>query len=384
MGARMFHRPKCDSVLEAAVVILLLWQWPTHPAHAQLLTDNNRGLVEVITGSADGTDARLVEDLANLLDDSTRRVLPVVGKGSLQNVADLEALRGIDMALVQTDALDRLKAQKPGQSITYIAKLYNEEFHLLARSEIKSVNDLDGRKVNFGTAGDGTSVTGPALFDRLGVKVEATSYVPALALEKLRSGEIAALAYVAAKPAPLFSTLRRSDGLHFIAIPMNNAVAGDYRPARLTGNDYPDLMSPTEAVDTVAVGMALMVANLVPGSERSRSVASFVGAFFTQLPRLQEAGHDPKWREVDLSAELPGWKRYPPAETWLKRNLVASGSSIGPGPSVNERDLREIFSKFLDERSRAQGTHTLSDQEKSEMFNEFRAWQKGFSTVTRP
>jgi uncharacterized protein len=380
----MSHRPKCDSVLEVAIVVLLLWQWPTHPAHAQLLTDNNRGLVEVITGSADGTDARLVEDLANLLDDSTRRVLPVVGKGSLQNVADLEALRGIDMALVQTDALDRLKAQKPGQSITYIAKLYNEEFHLLARSEIKSVNDLDGRKVNFGTAGDGTSVTGPAIFDRLGVKVEATSYVPALALEKLRSGEIAAVAYVAAKPAPLFSALRQSDGLHFIAIPTNNAVAGAYRPARLTSNDYPDLISPTDAVDTVAVGTALMVANLVPGSERSRNVASFVGAFFTQLPRLQEAGQSPKWREVDPSADLPGWKRYPPAETWLKRNLVASGSSIGPGPSVNERKLREVFSQFLDERSRITGTHTLSAQEKSEMFNEFRAWQKEFSTVTRP
>jgi uncharacterized protein len=372
------------SSLEAAVVVLLLWQWPTHPAHAQLLTDNNRGLVEVITGNADGTDARLVEDLANLLDDSTRRVLPVVGKGSLQNVADLIALRGIDMALVQTDVLDRLKAQKPEQSITYIAKLYNEELHLLARSDIKSVNDLAGRKVNFGTAGDGTSITGPAIFDRLGIKVEATSYVPALALEKLRSGEIAALAYVAAKPAPLFSTLTQRDGLHFIAIPINNAVVGAYAPARLTSNDYPDLISPTDAVDTVAVGTALMVANLVPGSERSRNVASFVGAFFTQLPRLQEAGHSPKWREVDLSAGLPGWKRYPPAETWLRRNLVASGSSTGPGPSFNERELREMFSKFLDERSSVTSTHTLSAEEKSEMFNEFRAWQKGLSTVNRP
>jgi uncharacterized protein len=380
----MLQRPKCDSILEAAVVVLLLSQWPTHPAHAQLLTDNNRGLVEVIVGSADGTDARIVADLANLLDDSTRRVLPVVGKGSLQNVADLEALRGIDMALVQTDALDRVKAQKPGLSITYIAKLYNEEFHLLARSEIKSVNDLDGRKVNFGTAGDGTSVTGPAIFDGLGVKVQATSYVPAVALEKLRSGEIAAVAYVTAKPAPLFSALRPRDGFHFIAIPSNKAVGSAYTPARLTGNDYPDLISPAEAVDTVAVGTALMVANLVPGSERSRNVASFVGAFFTQLPRLQEAGHDPKWREVDPSAGLPGWKRYPPAETWLKRNLVASGSSTGLGPALNERELREMFSKFLDERSRITSTHTLSDQEKSEMFNEFRAWQKGFSTVIRP
>jgi TRAP transporter TAXI family solute receptor len=362
----------------------MLWQWPTHPAHAQLLTDNNRGLVEVIIGSADGTDARIVEELANLLDDSTRRVLPVVGKGSLQNLADLKALRGIDMALVQTDVLDRLKAQKSEQSITYIAKLYDEEFHLLARSEIKSVNDLAGKKVNFGAPGDGTSVTGPAIFERLGIKVEATSYVPALALEKLRSGEIAALAYVAAKPAPLFSALSPRDGLHFLAIPSNKAAVGAYTPARLTGNDYPDLIPSTDAVDTVAVGTALMVANLVPGSERSRNVASFVGAFFTQLPRLQEAGHDPKWREVDPSAELPGLKRYPPAETWLKRNLVASGSSTGPGLSLNERELREMFSKFLDERSRIAGRSTLSAQEKIEMFNEFRAWQKGLSTVIRP
>jgi uncharacterized protein len=379
----MFQRPKCDSVVEAALVVLLLWQWPIHPAHAQLLPDNNRGLVEVIIGSADGTDARIVQDLTNLLDDSTRRVLAVVGKGSLQNVADLKALRGIDMALVQTDVLDQLKAQKSEQSITYIAKLYDEEFHLLARSDIKSVNDLSGKKVNFGTAGDGTSITGPAIFDRLGIKVEATSYVPALALEKLRSGEIAALAYVAAKPAPLFGALRQGYGLHFIAIPSNNALAGPYTPTRLTTNDYPDLIPPTDAVATVAVGTALMVANLVPGSERSRNVASFVGAFFTQLPRLQEAGNA-KWREVNLSAPLPGWKRYPPAETWLNRNIVASGSSTGPGPSLNESELREIFLKFLDERSRAEGTHTLSDQEKSEMFNEFRAWQKGFSTVTRP
>jgi uncharacterized protein len=380
----MFQHPKCDSVLEAAIVLLLLWQWPIHPAHAQLLPDNNRGLVEVIIGSADGTDARIVEDLANLLDDSTRRLLPVVGKGSLQNIADLKALRGIDMALVQTDVLDRLKAQNAEQSITYIAKLYNEEFHLLARADIKSVNDLAGRKVNFGPTGDGTSVTGPAIFDRLGIKVEATSYAPALALEKLRSGEIAALAYAAAKPAALFSALRPRDGLHFVAIPSNKAVGGAYTPARLTGNDYPELVSPAEAVDTVAVGTALMVANLVPGSERSRNVASFVGAFFTQLPRLQEAGHDPKWREVDLSAELPGWKRYPPAETWLKRSLVASGSSTGPGLSLNERELREMFSKFLDERGRVTSTHTLSAEEKSEMFNEFRAWQKGLSTVSRP
>jgi uncharacterized protein len=366
-----------NRIVEAGIATFLLWALPTDPASAQALTEHlNRGLVEVVTGTTDGTAVGMAEDLANVLDDSTRRVLPVVGKGSLQNVADLKALRGVDMALVQTDVLDRLKAQKSDQSMTYIAKLYNDEFHLLVRSEIKSIDDLAGKKVNFGTAGDGTSVTAPAIFGLLGIKVEATSYFPSMALEKLRSGEISAMTSVTAKPAPLFSTLRQTDGFHLLAIPLTKEVLGSsYTPAKITADDYPDLVSSSEPIDTVSVGTALMVANLVPGSERSRNVASFVEAFFTQFSRLEEPGHHPKWQEVNISAELPGWKRYPPADAWLKRYLIASRSTAGSGSSIDERELREIFSKFLDERSRLAGGSAMSRQEKDRMFEEFRRWQ---------
>ena len=41
----------------------------------------------------------------------------------------------------------------------YIAKLYNEEFHLLARGEIKTLADLANQKVNVDVRGDGTEVT---------------------------------------------------------------------------------------------------------------------------------------------------------------------------------------------------------------------------------
>ena len=91
--------------------------------------------------------------------------------------------------------------------------------------------------------------------------------------------------------------------------------------------------------------------------------------------RLEEPGHHPKWQEVNISAELPGWKRYPPAEAWLKRYLVASHSTAGSGSSIDERELRDIFSKFLDERSRLVGSSTMSRQEKDRMFEEFRRWQ---------
>src|SRR5512133_1491682 len=67
----------------------------------------NRGVVELETSGAAGISVRIAEDLANLVDDgATRRVVPVVGKGSLQNLTDLKYLRGIDMAIVQTDVIE--------------------------------------------------------------------------------------------------------------------------------------------------------------------------------------------------------------------------------------------------------------------------------------
>jgi hypothetical protein len=62
-------------------------------------TGVNKGVVELMTARTAGISVRIAEDLANVIDDgTTRRVLPVVGKGALQNLTDLKLLRGIDMA----------------------------------------------------------------------------------------------------------------------------------------------------------------------------------------------------------------------------------------------------------------------------------------------
>src|SRR5208282_4523150 len=124
----------------------------------------NRGVVELETGRAAGISVRISEDLANVIDDgATRRVLPVVGKGSLQNLTDLLLLRGIDVAIVQADVLDYASQQNYFRGIeawlTYIAKLYNEEFHLLARPDIKGIADLANQKVNVDLRGAGTAIT---------------------------------------------------------------------------------------------------------------------------------------------------------------------------------------------------------------------------------
>src|SRR5438270_150128 len=119
----------------------------------QGVTAINRGVVELETSGAAGISVRIAEDLANLVDDgATRRVVPVVGKGSLQNLTDLKYLRGIDMAIVQSDVLDYAKEQKllPGieASMTYVTRLYNEEFHLLAGANIRNIGELANKKIN--------------------------------------------------------------------------------------------------------------------------------------------------------------------------------------------------------------------------------------------
>ena len=289
--------------ISAAILIALLS--PTvHPTLAKTAGPSseagiNRGVVEIETGRAAGISVRIAEDLANVIDDgTTRRVLPVVGKGGLQNLTDLKLLRGIDMAILQGDALDYALQQKlfPGIEYwaTYIAKLYNEEFHLLARQDIKTIADLANQKVNVDQRGAGTAITAARLFDLLKMPISATNDDQEMALGKLRKGEIAAIAFVAGKPAPIFRDLASTDGLHFLSIPLSPAVIAAYVPTRLTAADYPDLVAQDQSVDTVAVGAVLVAANLQQGSERYRNLVNFVEAFFTGFPSLLDPGHHPE------------------------------------------------------------------------------------------
>ncbi|HEX4614941.1 MAG TPA: TAXI family TRAP transporter solute-binding subunit [Stellaceae bacterium] len=339
--------------------------------------DINRGVVELETAGSAGITVRMAEDLASVINDgATRRILPVVGAGSLANLGDLKRLRGIDLAILQIDVLDYAKEQRPFPgiegSITYIAKLHNEEFHLLARREIQSITDLANKKVNVDLRDSGTAITASRLFGILKLPITTTNDRQEVALEKLKRGELAALAFVAGKPAPLFHDAKADSGLHLLAVPFNSAIAAAYVPTRLTAADYPGLVAQDMPVDTVAVGLALVVANLDQIPERYRNVANFVDAFFTGFQSLLEPGHHPKWQEVNISTELPGWRRYPPAEQWLRRNMEAARP---PSPD----DLKAMFAQYIDERRRSTGGAPMTQREKDDLFQQYHRWESGQS-----
>jgi TRAP-type uncharacterized transport system substrate-binding protein len=285
----------------------------------------------------------------------------------------LALLHGIDMAILQTDVIDGLRQQRllprGERSLTYIAKLYNEELHILALPEIKTLADLAHRKVNLGTRGSGTAVTAGALFDMLRIPVESGNDNEELALEKLRTREIAAMAFVSGKPAGIFQSIRREEGLHLLPVPLEPAIINTYVPTTLSAADYPALIPSDHPIDTIAVGTVLAVANLQPGSERYRSVANFVEVFFTEFRSLLGPGNHPKWREINLAAEAPGLRRFPPAQQWLDRNA--------PVARQNPQDLKALFSRFVDTRQQVIGGTPLTDQQKQDLFDQFQRWQAG-------
>src|SRR6195256_2499455 len=140
--------------------------------------------------------ARFAEDIRNVVNDLRPdgiRVLPVLGVGGLQNLNDVLFLKGIDMGVVDEDNLMLLKKRDPQlyanieQSVQYITKLYNSEFHVLARNDIKTFDDLRGKKVSFNLRDSQTEVTADILFGMLKLDVQRLNYDNDEAIKKLRN-----------------------------------------------------------------------------------------------------------------------------------------------------------------------------------------------------
>jgi uncharacterized protein len=340
----------------------------------------NQGTVAIISGGVNGTYIRIASDLAAVLDKPDElRILPIVGKGSVQNITDILYLRGIDVGIVQSDVLGFIRKQNlysnTPQRIRYITKLYNEEVHILAGKDVATLRDLAGRPVNVDVAGSGTAMTAATLFDSLGVAIQPTNFDQALAIEKLKQGEIAAMVFVAGKPTELFRKIGAGDALHFVPVPLTAELLDLYLPSSLDHADYPGLIGEGQPTETVAVGAVMAVFNWDRKNERYKRVGSFVNAFFDNFTEFLKPPRHPKWKEVNLAATLPGWTRFQPAEDWLKTR--PAGSGVGPSSAGTDTTLKNSFAEFMKfiEETGGRGSKAMSSQNREAMFARFIEWR---------
>ena len=332
----------------------------------------NKGRVGIISGGVTGTYVRIASDLANVLDKGYElRVIAMLGKGSVQNIEDILYLKGVDIGIVQSDVLTHLlqSGEYPNikQRIHYITKLYNEEFHLLGLKRHQSVVDLNGKRVNVGRRGSGTQMTAKILFQILGVSVIATNYDQEVALQKMANGELDASVYVVGKPASDFRKKGKSIGrfAHFIPIDQKQELLNVYSPTTFEHSDYPDIVAQGETVRTVAVGAIMAVYNWPAGHERYGKVKRFIDAFIDNLEEFKKEPRHKKWREVDLSVEVPGWNRYAPVEA----RLQTAGSFSEP--RTKKLNLVEEFEIYLKKSGKFQNVENISEEKKKQFFDEF-------------
>jgi TRAP transporter TAXI family solute receptor len=345
---------------------------------AVLKERKNAWVIGLAGGIVEGTYFRFAEEIHKAVEDGDEmRVLPIVSRGSASNLEDLLYLRGIDVAVTQSDVFEYFRTQRNipnlDKRIQFILRFPTAEMHVIARADIHSLEDLRGRKVDFGAPGSSGSLTGPIVFQRLGIDVQQVmaddpgAYGPA-AYQKVIKGEVDAAVRVVGKPVGHVAQIPANSGLHLLSIPFTKKFVDYYAMGEFTNADYPNLVAPGERVDTLAVPVVLAVYNWPKGSERYRKVERFVQRLFANWQKLQKPPFHPKWRDVNLAATVPGWARFDTAEQELQRLRTDDAS-------VDRSDVARDFQAFLSRLSDRQDA-PRSQAERDAMFRQFLEWRR--------
>jgi hypothetical protein len=333
----------------------------------QAIEKLNAWTVGLAGGQLEGAPIRFATDIARVVDDGDNlHVLPIVTRGPAENVEALLYLKGVDVAIINSDALEQFKALVPNirQRITYILSLFPSEVHIFVRPEIRSLSDLRGKKVNFNTPGTAAAYSGPLIFEQLKLDVEKTFIPHQVALEQMRTGQgdMEAVVFVTSKPIDAFQHRKWDPGFKFLAVPFDDF--GLYLPSTLTSNDYPDLIAPGQEVETIAVPTILAAFNWQKGSDRYKRVARLTDYLFSRLDKLQGPGFHPKWKDVNLNAKVPGLDRFPAVQEWLDRTAASNVAvtSSGTAGSTGSAQLGAVAAPSTPEQQR--------------LFQEFLEWRR--------
>ncbi len=197
----------------------------------------NANTLTIMTGTIAGTYVQFGADLASALDDGDNlRVLAIIGRGSVQGVADILFLKGVDLGIVRSDTLDYLEKKGYANNIkkqfTFITKLYNCGGRPAERRHVRDF----GHRVR-------------TVRDSCEFRLHRTA-------ARLREAEEGRnrrhMIWVQGKPSK-FSTTIKDDNFHLIPVDYAKSLQPDYLPAQLTSDDYPNLIPKGERIDTIAV-----------------------------------------------------------------------------------------------------------------------------------
>ena len=274
----------------------------------------------IITGNKRGTYYQFGLNLAQLVKSRNIKLNVFDSAGSVQNVYAVYKAPGVQLGIVQSDVLAFITKIQTDAALTRVADktrmvfpLYNEEVHLLGQQGIVDFDDLADRVVAVGEEGSGTYLTAKILFEVSGVKPrELVAAGTDEALSQLKQKKIDAMFYVAGQPVKLFSeAVTAQDKLALIPI-TNKSILDFYLDVEIPAKTYgwQDQVINTIAVKAVLVSYDFRGINC-------ENVGKFAKTLQDNLEWLRTNGH-PKWKSVDLNAQVKGWEQYDCVSKYLR------------------------------------------------------------------
>ena len=325
----------------------------------------NQNLLMLLGGALGGPWIQMAQDVATVVSDGDKlRVLPLAGGGAKSNLRDVLLVRGVDLAITRLDVLNDAKASGelgPGleRRVAYVTPLAVDMLQVMARPEVGSLQDLNGKKVNIYPKGSIAS----NVFKMLGIKIEEVNFALTDSIQQMRTGQVYASACICSVPIPLFAAVSADTGFKVLEVPYVDALEASFLPASLTSEKYPNQIPKGSKVGTIGTQLLLVTYNWTPGTDRYRKIEMFVGALFSKFDKMRQPPRHPSWRDVNLSASIRGWQRFPAAKQWLDRQaLEASAKSSGV-------DVGKL-------RAQAVKAAPYNADEQERLFKEFLEWSR--------
>lgn len=261
-----------------------------------LLIYSQAQALTIATGSGEGTYYQIAQDIKQIAEKEGIPVEVIQTGGSFDNINLLGAGK-VDLAIMQLDVLrfvTEIMLKETGLNVLKEAKvalnLYLEEIHIITKNpEIRTVQQLEGKRVAVGPEKSGSALTSEVLLAGFGVKIEPVFDLPERAVKKLSQGEIDALIFIGGAPVPAFQKLDKS--FHFVALPADSGLEQIYPKKKIAKSVYPW----ADEVDTHAVPSVIMTRNRAENDYIS-TVQRLVLLILTQKEQLDATGH-PKWKD---------------------------------------------------------------------------------------
>lgn len=275
----------------------------------------------IASGQPAGTYYPMAQNIADSCSKPNNKINNVPSDGSLDNIFKIYSDKNAQFGIVQLDALVYQQGldEKMMSRIVVVFPFFSDEIHLIVKdgSNIKSLADLQGKKVVEGSEGTGTWVTTQVIKATTGMSWTpvGTTLTQADGLKAVKDGEADAVFIVAGKPMKLLKDAKGVKLISTVHPKLDNFKY--YTRTMLSTGTYS--FQPT-SVQTYKV--ANVLATFAYKNQFQGEISDLVTCIAKNIDTFQtDPKYHPKWKDVDpLDIDRVGWTVHPAAIVAIKKN----------------------------------------------------------------